>query len=33
LLELNLARAAEEQSPPEARKPKVSRPKRDDELI
>jgi hypothetical protein len=33
LLELNLARAAEEQRAPEARKPKVSRAKRDDELI
>jgi hypothetical protein len=33
LLELNLARAAEEQRAREARKPKISRPKRDDELI
>ena len=33
LLELNLARAAEELRAPDARKPKFPRPKRDDELI
>jgi len=33
LLALNLERAAEEQRALEASKPKVSRPKREDELI